>query len=168
MDRKEFNDLNQTFPIERKKRHETWEEFCEDSKNLSQEERQDAFRQQVLGNPLAKKIIGEGGPDKNASYIGFLAAVFGVLGIHDLNCGNIRNGVLKLIFTCTGCLSIISFVWTFLDLFKLGEGSYKAANGIPLGSAPWCKTVAVVEAVLFATLVIVTISFFVFLFTETV
>lgn len=101
----------------------------------------------------------ETSPDKNATYIGLLATFCGFLGVHDLNCGNMRNGVLKLIFSCLGFTSIISFFWTISDLIKLGNGTYKAANGIELGKAPWCKIVALIELILFAATLAVAIYF---------
>jgi len=143
---------------------ETWEEFCEKTKDLPPEERQEAFKQYALGNPVARKVIGDNpSPDRNASYMGALAVFFGVFGIHDLNCGNIRNGVLKLIFTLTGPLFLVSFIWTVQDLFKFSNGTYKAANGIPIGAAPWCKIAAIVEIVLLSALAAFVIGFFVFL-----
>lgn len=155
-------DLEQSFPVEKSTRpskartgnNKSWEEFCKNSPNMTDEERQREFVKHVVGNPFAKKVIGKGGPDKNATYIGILATIFGMLGIHDLNCGNIRNGILKLIFTCFGITSIISFCWTMADLINLGNGTYKAANGIPLGKAPWCKIVALVEILIFAAIIL--------------
>ncbi|MCQ2092046.1 MAG: NINE protein [Fibrobacter sp.] len=124
MSENNFDSLEQSFPVERKK----------------------TSKRQVPEHPLTGKIISkENSPDKNATYMGILAVLCGFLGIHDLNCGNIRNGVLKLIFSCFGFTIIISIIWNIIDLFKLGNGTYKAANGIEIGRAPWCKIAAVIE-----------------------
>lgn len=152
-------DLNQSFPVENPKRkfgkpsnkiygQKSWEEFCKNSPNMTDEERQKEFVNHVVGNPFAKIVIGKGGPDKNATYIGILSTLFGFLGIHDLNCGNIKAGIIKLVFTLTGVLSFVAVILNIMDLYKLGNGTYTAKNGIEIGKAPWCKIAAVIETIL--------------------
>lgn len=126
----------------------SWEKFCKNSSNMTDEERQQEFVKHVVGNPFAKKVIGKGGPDKNATYIGILATLFGYLGVHDLNCGNIKAGIIKLVCTLSCVLSPVAMILNIMDLYKLGNGTYTAKNGIEIGKAPWCKIVAVVETIL--------------------
>lgn len=120
-------DLNQSFPVENPTRK---------------------FGNHVVGNPFAKIVIGKGDPDKIATYIGILSALFGFLGIHDLNCGNIKAGIIKLVFSFTGVLSFVAVILNIMDLYKLGNGTYTAKNGIEIGKAPWCKIAAVIETIL--------------------
>lgn len=119
--------LNQSFPVENPTRK---------------------FGNHVVGTPFAKIVIGKGDPDKNATFIGILSALFGFLGIHDLNCGNIKAGIIKLVFTLTGVLSFVAVILNIMDLYRLGNGTYTAKNGIEIGKAPWCKIAAVIETIL--------------------
>lgn len=123
MDQKNF-DLEKSFPVEH------------------------SHRNNDAQNAIAKLIIGDGDFKRNSSYIGITAVFGGMLGLHDFICGNTRNGVLKLIFSCLGFASIFSFAWTISDLYKLGNGTYKAANGTPLEAIPWCKKAAVIITIL--------------------
>lgn len=95
-------------------------------------------------------------PKNNANFIGILATVAGYLGIHDYYCGNYRNGTLKFIFSFFGFLLPISVVWSIIDCYRIGNGTYKPQRNLPLVAAPWCKKVALAEAIFgFAVIVLI-------------
>ena len=106
-----------------------------------------------IANKVTKKksrpqnfLTNQADPQSNANLVGFLATIAGCLGVHDFYCGNNRNGALKLIFSFFGFLSPISMIWSIVDCYRIGNGTYKSKRGLPLAAAPWCKKVAIVEA----------------------
>lgn len=104
------------------------------------------------------KLLGTGSPDspnsaglgkngpRNSSVAAVLALLLGLLGAHDFYCGNTKHGVVKLILTLTGIASIISFVWSVIDLIHLGKGTYIDGDGCPLAPVSWLKWVALLIA----------------------
>lgn len=83
----------------------------------------------------------------NANVAGALSLFFGALGVHDFYCGNSGSGFLKLIFTLTGVLSIISVIWNLMDLYSIGEGSYRDSDGLYLEGAGWAKVAVILQLV---------------------
>ncbi len=84
---------------------------------------------------------------RNSDIAAVLSIFFGILGVHDFYCGNILSGVVKIIFSCTILLSIVSVVLNILDLVSIGNGTYMDNDNLSLRAAPWAKIVAIVQIV---------------------
>ncbi len=82
------------------------------------------------GCSLKKEPIVE---SKRNMYVAALLALFlGTIGIHDFYLGYTKQGVIKIILTVTAIGSVISVIWSIVDLVKILTGEKKDADGYPL------------------------------------
>jgi TM2 domain-containing membrane protein YozV/type II secretory pathway pseudopilin PulG len=96
-------------------------------------------------NPGYAGVGAESPIDSNVA--GLLALFLGSLGIHDFYCGKTSRGVIKLILSLTCIFSIVSCIWTIIDLYGIGKGTYVDGNGLPLKPAPWAKWIIIVPLI---------------------
>lgn len=86
-------------------------------------------------------------PVKNQSATLVIAFFLGTLGIHDFYNGKILYGALKLIFTLTGVLALVSWVWWIIDLVRIIKGTYTDKYGRVLNQNA-AKSTKIIVAVL--------------------
>jgi len=87
-------------------------------------------------------------PVKNQSATLVIAFFLGTLGIHDFYNGKVLYGVLKLIFTLTGVLALVSWVWWIVDLVRIIKGTYTDKYGRILNQNAAKSTKIIVAAFL--------------------
>lgn len=68
-------------------------------------------------------------PLKDQSTALLLCFFLGCFGIHDFYCHRTAYGVIKLILTLTGILSIVSAIWMIVDLIRLLKGTFTDGFG---------------------------------------
>lgn len=86
-------------------------------------------------------------PVKNQSATLVIAFFLGTLGIHDFYNGRILYGALKLIFTLTGVLALVSWIWWIIDLVRIIKGTYTDKYGRVLNQNA-AKSTKIIVAVL--------------------
>lgn len=86
-------------------------------------------------------------PVKNQSATLVIAFFLGTLGIHDFYNGKILYGALKLIFTLTGVLFLVSWIWWIIDLVRIIKGTYTDKFGRVLNQNA-AKSTKIIVAVL--------------------
>lgn len=120
-----------------------------DFKDKSQQEK-------ILASVASTYLLDQTDGEKNANLVGIMAIIAGMLGVHDIYCGNQRNGILKIIFAAIPIFAPISAIWAIIDIYRIGCGSYKPQRDLPMTAAPWCKKAAFVAAlVYFAVLTLI-------------
>lgn len=139
MDDNDF--LNQTFETEKKPEPPK----AQDPKEIA--------AKFILTELLGVRKNGKTNPRKNANLAGFTAILGGWIGCHDFLFGNPKKGIVKAFLSLTGIFIIISIFWSAIDLYNIGCGTYKTRTGIPMAGAPWCKKVALLEAVMAIVLI---------------
>lgn len=87
-------------------------------------------------------------PVKNQSATLVIAFFLGTLGIHDFYNGKVLYGALKLIFTLTGVLALVSWVWWIVDLVRIIKGTYTDKYGRILNQNAAKSTKIIVAAFL--------------------
>ena len=87
-------------------------------------------------------------PVKNQSATLVIAFFLGTLGIHDFYNGKVLYGALKLIFTLTGVLALVSWVWWIVDLVRIIKGTYTDKYGRILNQNAAKSTKIIVAALL--------------------
>lgn len=93
-------------------------------------------------------------PVKNQSATLVIAFFLGTLGIHDFYNGKILFGALKLFFTLTGVLALVSWIWWIVDLVRIIKGTYTDKYGRVLNQNA-AKSTKIIVAVLLILPVIV-------------
>ena len=86
-------------------------------------------------------------PVKNQSATLVIAFFLGTLGIHDFYNGKVLYGGLKLLFTLTGVLSLVSWIWWIIDLVRIIKGTYTDKYGRVLNQNA-AKSTKIIVAVL--------------------
>ncbi len=86
-------------------------------------------------------------PVKNQSATLVIAFFLGTLGIHDFYNGKVLYGALKLLFTLTGVLSLVSWIWWIIDLVRIIKGTYTDKYGRVLNQNA-AKSTKIIVAVL--------------------
>lgn len=72
-----------------------------------------------------------------------LAFFLGCFGVHRFYVGRWKTGLAMLLLTITGCLSIASIVWWFIDLFTLCTNKFLDSDNDELESYnPGCAIIA--------------------------
>lgn len=97
-------------------------------------------------------------PQKNQSAALVICFFLGVLGIHDFYANKTLHGVLKLVMTLTGVLSIVSWIWTIVNLISIIRGTYTDGYGRTLNPNAAKSTKIIVIVLLILSLAIVPVG----------
>ncbi len=92
-----------------------------------------------------------------------LGLILGCFGVHRFYVGKWKTGLAMLICTLTGCLSIVSVVWYFIDMFALCTNKFTDVDGDELD--PYNSGCAIIAGILVLLSLILSIIVCIFYFT---